>query len=196
MLDEFLKMFWTLTPLIFTGIANMFFCKSSLFMSLNRPIDCNVCLKDNRRLFGDNKTIKGFLGYIIIMIISQIIFSLINKLFQLEEYNYLYVNHNNALSYNIIVGFLLGFVYAIFELPNSFFKRRIGISPGENPEGVWKYFFIIIDQIDSLVGCVLIICLLYKFNIGFYLRYLLYGGIIHLLLNRMLYIIKLKKNKN
>lgn len=174
----------------------MLFCKSDLFLSLSRPIDCNIFLKDNQRLLGDNKTIKGFFGYVFIMTISQGVFSLINKLFRLEKYNYLYVNHNNTIFYNIIVGFSLGFVYAVFELPNSFFKRRMGILPGENPKSVWRFFFIIVDQIDSLVGCVLVICLLYKFDIKFCLKYLLYGGMIHLFLNRILYILKLKKNKN
>ena len=37
------------------------------------------------------------------------------------------------------------------ELPNSFFKRRIGIKAGVVPEDK-KYWFIALDQLDSALG--------------------------------------------
>jgi len=32
---------------------------------------------------------------------------------------------------NALVGFALGFAYVLFELPNSFIKRRLDIAPGK-----------------------------------------------------------------
>ena len=58
------KMYATLFVPIIGGIINSIFCKSNLLLSLKVPIDGGKNLKDGKRIFGDNKTIKGFLGYI------------------------------------------------------------------------------------------------------------------------------------
>lgn len=122
------------------GIANMIFCKSKYLKKLQKPIDAGS------NIFGNNKTYKGFLGYIIFNILFQVILGIIipNNLI----YKYL---DNNVLN-NIFLGFTFGVVYAIFELPNSFIKRRLNIAPGKQAIGYKKYIFIILDQIDSVIG--------------------------------------------
>ena len=59
-----LSLYLTLMPVILAGIANMIFCKSSLLDSVNQPIDAGRLLGDGRRLFGANKTWKGFWGMV------------------------------------------------------------------------------------------------------------------------------------
>jgi CDP-diacylglycerol--serine O-phosphatidyltransferase len=49
------------------------------------------------------------------------------------------------------LGFIAGVGYVLAELPNSFFKRRIGVQAGEVPEHR-KYWFIALDQLDSALG--------------------------------------------
>ena len=126
-------MYITLIPLICTGVFNMIFCKFKICMKLNKPIDMGKTLKDGKRIFGDNKTIKGFIGYMMIGLICNVIWGLICNINPyLEKHNYLYVNYENTIIYNIIMGFLIGFAYALFELPNSFIKRRLDIQPGSS----------------------------------------------------------------
>ena len=50
----------------------------------------------------------------------------------------MYATRENTIGYNGIMGLLLGFAYAVFELPNSFIKRRVGITPGKTAEGFKK----------------------------------------------------------
>ena len=39
-----------------------------------------------------------------------------------------------------VVALLLGLGYSLFELPNSFLKRRLGIEEGKTAKGFKKYF--------------------------------------------------------
>ena len=61
----------------------------------------------------------------------------------MENHNFLYVNYENTMLYNMIMGFIIGFAYALFELPNSFIKRRLDIQPGSSlaSRKILKYIF-------------------------------------------------------
>lgn len=188
------KMYVTLLSTIVAGIINSIFCKKNILISLKKPIDNNKKLKDGKRIFGDNKTWKGFIGYIIFNIFFTIIFGFIWKLTKLEHLNFFYISHNNTLQYNLLIGFLIGLFYALFELPNSFIKRRINIEPGKNPKGLKKYFFIFLDQADSLFGICLVVWIFYPIGLLTYFLYVLVGAVTHLIINMLLYLLHLRKN--
>lgn len=195
MIDKIISMYITLIPPILAGIANMIWCKANILKKINKPIDFGKSLKDGKRLFGDNKTWKGFLGYIVLNMIITIIVGLIcihNE--YLQEHNFLYAYRNNTILYNTLIGIGLGLGYALFELPNSFLKRRLSIVPGKRANGKGKYFFAILDQADSVFGCVLVVCLVYKMSIGMFFSYVLLGTLTHLILNVLLYLAHLRKN--
>lgn len=184
----------TLLSAVIAGIINSIFCKLNILNFLKKPIDHNLKLKDNNRLFGDNKTWKGFLGYILFNIIFSVLFGYIWKITHLEHLNYFYLNHNNEILYNILIGFLLGLFYALFELPNSFIKRRLNIKPGKSINSKLKYFFIFLDQADSIFGLALVVWMFYPIGILIYLLFILVGSITHILINMLLYFLKLRKN--
>ena len=115
-------MYITLLTPVLAGIINSIFCKSNILNKLKKPIDFNKKLSDGKRLFGNNKTWKGFFGYIFFNIIISILLGEVWKIFKLGNLNFFYINHTNTLIYNIYIGFLLGIAYALFELPNSFIK--------------------------------------------------------------------------
>ena len=58
-------------------------------------------------------------------------------------------------------GAICGVTYCVAELPNSFVKRRLGISPGERAikRGHLQY---LVDQADSVAGCLIPLRLLYR----------------------------------
>ncbi len=189
-----LKMYITLLVPIIAGIVNSIFCKTKYFSFLSKPMDFNKKYKDGKRIFGDNKTWKGFFGYILFNIIFAIIFSFIWKYTNLERLNFFYINHSNTLIYNLLIGFLIGLFYALFELPNSFLKRRLDITPGKSLKGKKKVFFIILDQADSVFGVALVVWMFYPIGIWIYLLYVVLGTVTHLLVNMMLYFMHLRKN--
>ena len=187
------RMYITLFVPIIAGIINSIFCKSNIFSFLKIPMDFNKKLYDNKRIFGDNKTWKGFLGYIIFNIFFSCIFGFIWRFTNLEYLNYFYMNHTNTFKYNFLIGFLLGLFYALFELPNSFIKRGLDVEPGKT-NNKYKLFFIILDQADSVFGIALVVWMFYPIGIRVYLLFIVVGTITHLLINMLLYFLHLRKN--
>ena len=129
-------MYVTLMPVIFAGIFNMVFCKLPILGFLKKPMDAGKNFTDGRRIFGDNKTWKGFAGYLILGTLMTLIWGFICKAAPaLQSHDFFYLEHENTVTFNLLTGLLIGFAYALFELPNSFLKRRLGIEPGKTMKG-------------------------------------------------------------
>lgn len=187
-------MYLTLASPIIAGILNMVWCKLNLFNIPNVPMDMNSNFIDGKRIFGNNKTWKGFFGYIVLNIICSIIIGIICNICNLNDYNFFYINTQNTIITNIVIGLLLGLAYSLFELPNSFLKRRLDIEPGKTTNGLKKYLFIFLDQADSIFGIVLVVCMFYEMTLITYILYVLLGAVTHIIFNMLLYFAKLRKN--
>ena len=185
----------SLMPVIFTGILNMVWCRLPVLKALNRPIDGGRDFRDGNRIFGRNKTWKGFTGYIVFAVLCAVIWGLIcENVPYLFRYNYFYTYHKNGLLYNLMIGALLGLAYALFELPNSFIKRRLGIEEGRPAKGITRWMFVFFDQADSVFGCVLVLTLVYRMTVLAYFGYVLIGAATHIVINILLYSARLRKN--
>ncbi len=190
------RMILSLFPIILTGVTVMFFVKRPVLDCLKRPMDGGLILRDGKRLFGDHKTWKGFLAYPFFAAIWTILFGFLAAgLPRMEAMNYLYARYENRPLYNLCVGLLLGFAYAFFELPNSFIKRRLAIDEGKTATGPLRPIFIFIDQADSVIGCVLVLALVYPMSPAFMLTYILLGAGLHILLNFLLALVGLRKER-
>lgn len=182
-----LSMYITLMPVILAGVANMKLLKSSWLEKWNQPIDGGKRWRDNNPLFGKNKTWRGALGMIICSIIATMVWGWLCGLFpSLKAFNQFYQSHPNTIWFNINIGFWLGLSYIIFELPNSFWKRRKDIDPGKASElnKPWKYMWL--DQMDSLFGCTLVVAYYDSMSISKYFAYVFLGAATHLLINWLL----------
>lgn len=188
-----IKMYVTLMPVILAGIFNMIFVKTSLYRKLKRPIDRGVCLKDGRRIFGDNKTWIGFCGMMIFNALSQILWGIVCQIW-IGSWNYIYEYHENIWQFNLAIGAVFGLVYMVSELPNSFVKRRLEIPDGKTVSGIKGTVFFVIDQVDSLFGVVLVLAALYPMPWWQYWFYILLGGGTHIAVNLVLYKLKIRKN--
>lgn len=195
-MNTIIKMYITLFPVIISGVFNMIFCKYKLIKILDFPIDNNKTLKNGKRIFGDNKTWNGLVGYVLINTLVYIFWGLLSKynLF-LQNNNYFYINYENTLAYNIKIGILLGLAYGLFELPNSFIKRNFGIESGKSAENRYKIIFIFFDQTDSIFGCALVVWLFYDIGFYIFLAFILIGAITHIGVNMILYSLKLRKTR-
>lgn len=190
-----LSMYITLMPVIIAGVANMKLLKTSFLKEWEVPMDGGRKWRDGEPLFGKNKTWRGAFGMVLCSITAMVIWgSICAAVPVLERHNHFYAFNPNQLGFNIVVGLLLGVAYILFELPNSFWKRRRKIEPGtasevENPG---KYMWL--DQMDSLFGCALIVAWYYPLTIGLYLGYVFLGAATHLLINWMLVSLGWKKS--
>lgn len=189
-------MYLTLLAPITAGILNSLWCSVPCMKALQCPMDGGRTLADGRRIFGDNKTWKGFLGYLFFNMLGMVFWGSVCKAAGLEAYNFFYMDGGtpNTLPVNLLIGLLLGLAYGVFELPNSFLKRRMGIVPGKRATGRTKVFFSFLDQVDSVCGCVLAVCLFHPMSLVFYLAYVAVGALTHMMLDVMLYVLKLRKN--
>lgn len=157
----------------------MVIVKKDYLSFLKRPI--------SQKLFGENKTYRGFVVMIGLSILGVELSS-----FLFSSYFPSYFSQRGFL------GFLLGLGYALFELPNSYVKRKLGIVPGElgNQNFLRNVTQATIDQADSSLGCTLGYWIYYgnDKSLSFYGGLFLVGTLFHLFFNVLLFFLKLRKN--
>ncbi|MBA3899217.1 MAG: CDP-archaeol synthase [Bacteroidetes bacterium] len=167
----FYKFLSLIIPLIISNTIHMVMVKKNAFSFLKAPISENA--------FGANKTWRGFIAL-----------SLLNGLFTMM---FLWALGKHSLQGNFLFGALLGFVYMLFELPNSYIKRRLGIGAG-NSSSKYKWLFAFMDKSDSAIG----VCLVFFFWASisiFQLFYLILISIaLHALVSMVLVQLKIKKS--
>ena len=189
-----LDMYITTLPVILAGVFNMVFTKTRLYQRHKAPIDHYRRLADGKRLFGGNKTWAGFFSMIVLCMAAQLAWGLALKALALEAHNELYRIHANQWGYNLLAGFLFGLAYMLFELPNSFVKRRLGIPPGGSQGAGAGPVFFVVDQIDSLIGVAAVIYFLADISFLKYLGYIALGGVTHAGVNWLLLKMKVRRN--
>ncbi len=118
-------------PLSLANLLHMWIVRKNYWGGLNRPLSTSM--------FGKNKGTRAF-----------IVLPLGTAFFSLLIVSYLDLN----LQYGLTMGFNLGLVYLLSELPNSFIKRRVGIPSGGQSISFPKLQKIA-DKTDSVVGTLL-----------------------------------------
>ncbi len=159
-----------LVPLIFSNVLHMIVIKRDLFQCLKQPI--------SRKLFGTNKTCRGF---VFVSFANAFLLYSINFIFDLK------------LAYAFYVGFMLGFAYMLFELPNSFMKRRLGIQSGEQANSN-KILFSLLDKMDSAFGVNLIYFLFGYITWQYAILLFVYSSFTHILISKLLVQLNIKKS--
>ena len=181
-------------PLVLAGASNMVFVKLPLLEGLRRPMDGGAILSDGKRVFGDNKTWKGFFGMIGL---TSFWLTVMDAWAQNTEMGATlspipfdsFSFPEGGWSY----GALWGLAYVLGELPNSFVKRRLDIKPGTNASGPRGLFFLVLDQADSVIACALALPLFCPITLIDGLVVVLLGSTVHFLTNALLFAIELKK---
>ncbi len=132
-----------------------------------KPMDFGKNFLDGKRIFGKNKTFRGFFFGLAVGIAVGMVE------WMLFDYPFLF----SVLS---PLGALLG------DLTAAFLKRRLGIAPGG--------LFPIVDQIDFVVGALVLSLPLAILYWELAVAVIIITPPIHLLTNFLAYKLKLKKN--
>jgi CDP-diglyceride synthetase len=140
----------------------------------------------HQRWFGQNKTWRGFLimplatwpGVLLALSLESSLD--LNAPFLLNEATWL-------------LALCLGLGYCLAELPNSFMKRKLGIKEGQ-VSSKYKWFFVVVDQADSAFGCMLAYLFFVNVSWGVFWITIIFGTTLHLLLNIILYKLKIRSN--
>jgi CDP-diglyceride synthetase len=138
---------------VIAGVAQTAWFVAPVSRRFAVPLDGGASLR-GRRIFGDNKTLRGFLVMVPAAALSfmGIAFVLGNPaatgLWPLTPAGYAWL------------GACAGFGFMAGELPNSFVKRQLDIDPGASVRGGWAAAAqFAIDRLDSGVGMLLAVSL-------------------------------------
>jgi CDP-diacylglycerol--serine O-phosphatidyltransferase len=93
------------------------------------------------------------------------------------------------------IGAVYGLFYMLFELPNSWIKRRMGIMAGESSKR-FRWFFTLLDKTDSAIGVSLLFGFLSDthFNIEMMLKFFVCASLLHFSISGLLVLSKIKKS--
>jgi len=154
-----LQTLWLALPVICGGLLHVGAMRMGLLRTLARvPLDGGLTLR-GRRLFGENKTLRGAL----FMIGATAACAVVQR--------WLEANTPWARDLSLIIddvpdaaawGALLGAGYVLGELPNSVLKRQLDIAPGGAGRGWLGPVFWLVDQLDSLAGVLLVMPLAWR----------------------------------
>lgn len=171
------------------GLVHVLWLRSKLARRLAYPVDGGLMVR-NRRLFGANKTLGGFLAlppaaslsfWLLSVLWAQLPAPLPDMLWPLSGWQY------------AGLGLICGFAFLIAELPNSFLKRQIGIAPGAAPSsGPLKVITTIVDRFDSVIGCLVAASLLLPLSVATWVWVLVLGAAQHALFSFLMFRMGLK----
>lgn len=171
------------------GVVHVLWLRTSLSQRFAWPIDGGRKLRD-RRLFGDNKRVCGFM---VLPPVTAVSFMLLGgsreflpsaigaALWPLTAWQY------------AGLGLVCGLAFMLAELPNSFLKRQLGIAPGQAPAQPWlRLVVMLVDRYDSVLGVLLVLSLLVPVSMATWLLVLLVGPLVHALFSMALHGLGLK----
>ncbi len=192
--DHFIFIIGGLIPLIVSNVLHMVLVKKNGLSSL--------CIPLNSTLFGPNKTLRGFL---FVPFVNGILYLVVNwpggwllsglssGYYLQQEINIGDINFLNLLLMQALIGAVYGLFYMLFELPNSWIKRRMGIASGESSTR-FRWFFTLLDKTDSAIGVSLFFGFLNDFNIEMMLQFFLCASSLHFGISGLLVLSKIKKS--
>jgi CDP-2,3-bis-(O-geranylgeranyl)-sn-glycerol synthase len=141
------------------------------------PLDAGKLFRDEKPIFGSNKTIRGFLAGLIVGTFAGFVLSYLSQLNAFP--------HNFLFQYDVLLGFTLSFGALTGDLLHSFIKRRLDIPPGSP--------LPVADQLDFVLGALLFSVVVYPPPWFIAVIIVVVTPPIHLLTNFIAYLTGVKK---
>lgn len=160
-------------PVVIGGVLHSIAIKLDVLPVLKMPV--------HSRWFGTNKTWRGF----VIMPLTCVMGCYVARWVEAQSPAAFEVGYQNT--YLIAAGLLGGLAYMACELPNSYIKRMAGVRPGMLADGPKRYLFLVADQVDSIIGCLLVAYLFLNITVTVLVATIAIGALLHLLINLLLF---------
>jgi CDP-2,3-bis-(O-geranylgeranyl)-sn-glycerol synthase len=157
------------------GAAQIAWFRSARSRPFMAPLD-GGCRLRGRRIFGDNKTIRGF---VVMVPAAAAAFTILALLVDRHDPSRVGLWPLSLLQYAALGGFA-GFGFMAGELPNSFVKRQLGIPDGQalqRPAARAVQF--VVDRLDSGIGMLGAASLMVPVPVWTWACVLLVGPFIH-----------------
>ena len=169
---------------VFAGLAHSAWLRTRLSRRLMMPLDGGLRFR-GRRLFGDNKTVRGFL---VLVPAAAAAFAGLSAAISWSSPDLLSSLWPLSTSGYAALGALAGLGFMAGELPNSFVKRQLDIAPGQAPRRPFAAVVCFVaDRVDSILGMLVAVSLVVPLPAMIWVYVLLIGPGIHLAFSALLY---------
>jgi hypothetical protein len=172
---------WLAVPVVVAALVHVIVLKFRWLESLRIPLDGGASWR-GRRIFGDNKTVRGA----VVMIGVSALVALLQGVFPIRRLEYFDYQQAGPL----LVGALLGIGFVAGELPNSFVKRQLDVPPGAHA-GVWH---TLADQLDSVIGALVVISLVWVPPLRVWVMAMVLGTGLHMGVNAVFVLLGIKRS--
>lgn len=170
--------FFLAIPAFIANMAPVVASRLDWFSSMNKPLDAGKKFRD-KRIFGENKTLRGLVfGTACAMFTTIIQFLLIKN-------GFLHFFFFSDISTSLLFGFLGGFGALLGDAVESFFKRQLDIASGRP--------FIPFDQIDYVLGFTLLTSFVLNWTTAQIIPLLVFAAFANPLINLTAYFLGIKK---
>lgn len=190
---EALRSAVTLVPIMLGGMSSMVVMRWDWWMPhLARPIDAGTVMSDGRRMFGENKTWRGVASMAVCCAAFQVVCDAVMRAEGLEHVSHTasYVPPDtHPVVSSLLIGALIGVMYMLSELPNSYMKRRLGVGAGgsSSEESARRRMLLFMaDYLDSSIGGCMVICSWAGLGVSSYFLYLAVSFLMHIAANLVL----------
>ena len=171
------------------GFAHTVWLRSRYCVPFRVPID-GGCQWRGARIFGDHKTFAGFIAIVPAAGAAFAVFGVMRAsapawldagLWQLPPEQL------------FALGCWAGFWFMAGELPNSFLKRRMGITPGSLPRaGAQRLLCLALDRLDSVLALLLALAMVVPMQWMTWFWVLALGPAVHLAFSALLFVAGVK----
>lgn len=183
-IDPLVTALFLIAAFVIAGLMHSAWLASNASRRFSHPIDAGLRLR-GRRLFGDNKTLRGF---IVMAPAAGFSFFALGALLDATSPALrasIWPLSNPGLA---LLGTWAGLGFMLGELPNSFVKRQLDIAPGLPPVGRAAAFVAFVaDRVDSIIGMAVALSLVTSTPWLTWLYVIVLGPAIHLCFSILLY---------
>ena len=174
-LDGLTCALFLVTAFVLAGLGQTVWLATDVSRRWASPLDGGRTFR-GRRLFGDNKTWRGFVimvpavgaSFALLAALARQMPAVASGLWPLSVGGY------------ASLGLFAGFGFMAGELPNSFLKRQLGVPAGQAADGsIAQPAFFLLDRLDSPLGMMLTLSLFVPVPAATWLWVLLVGPVLH-----------------
>jgi CDP-diacylglycerol--serine O-phosphatidyltransferase len=182
------RVVWLILPVLLAGLGHVAVLKLELLRWLAQPLDRGWTWR-GRPLLGPNKTWRGLL------VMASLTGVLTGLQAAVERAAHL---RRSGVSRRYRpapwrAGIIIGLAYCLGEIPNSLVKRRLGIPAGRRASRHASVQYVV-DQTDSVVGCLAALRLLYRPRRGELALAFVLGSLAHIAIDLLLYRLGIKRH--
>jgi hypothetical protein len=171
------------------GVAHVAWLRSAWSRRFDLPLDGYATWR-GRRLFGDNKTWRGLMVMPIGAALGFWLGAQLRDVLPAWLAAGIWVQPSSQLA---LAGLLCGTAFMLAELPNSFFKRQLGVGPGQEArQPAVRALCLVVDRTDSTLGALLALSLMLPLPALAWFWLPLFGVSVHWAFSYGMYLLKLK----